>query len=198
MSLQFVFDYRSPYAYLANSRLPDIAEHIDYLPVDVFALMRAVNNQPSPECPAKLRYSAIDAGRWAALYELPLAMNAGLMKAFRSGELDGSLLSRAALAALELGVFKQAHDPLFDAVWASTVDLVSAEGKTAFLRKHGIDADLWTAADTANIRDQLARNDESAATRGVFGVPSFFVGENLFFGNDRLDFVSKALSATYV
>ena len=195
MALQFVFDYRSPYAFLASSRLPGLAEAVDYFPVDVLAVMRKVHNQPSPECPAKARYSALDAGRWARLYDLPMAPNTALFKALRAGEFDGAWLSRAALAALELGVFHSVHSALFNAVWAGTDDLVSAQGRTAFLRKQGIDADIWALAESPAIREKLTSNDDMAASRGVFGVPSFFVGEELFFGNDRLEHVRAALAA---
>lgn len=196
MALQFVFDYRSPYAFLASSRLAAMAEVVDYFPVDILAVMGKVNNQPSPECPAKARYSALDAGRWARLYDLPMAPNVALFKALRTGAFEGSWLSRAALAALDLGVFEGVHSALFDALWAGNDDLASAQGRTGFLRKHGIDVDIWGLADTLAIREKLAANDEVAAARGVFGVPSFFVGDELFFGNDRLEFVRAALAAS--
>lgn len=195
MILQFVFDYRSPYAYLANTRLPSLNAPIDYRPVDVLAVMRAVNNRPSPECPAKARYSRKDAGRWARLYGVPLAPNAALMGAMKTGDFDGTLLGRAGLAAIELGVFEAAHDALFAAVWAGEDDVLSASGKAAFLTRNGIDADIWQRADSPEIRERLALNDEHAVSHGVFGVPSFLVGGELFFGNDRLDFVRAALQS---
>lgn len=196
MALQFVFDYRSPYAFLASSQLPALADAIDYFPIDILAVMRKVNNQPSPECPAKARYSALDAGRWARLYDLPMAPNTALFKALRTGEFDGAWLSRAALAALELGVFESVHTALFNAIWAGSDDLVSARGRADFLRGQGIDADIWGLAESPAIREKLASNDDVAAARGVFGVPSFFVGEELFFGNDRLELVRSALASS--
>lgn len=196
MSLQFVFDYRSPYSYLANTRLSSLDEPIDYQPVNALAVMRKVNNRPSPECPPKARYAMKDAGRWARLYGVPLAPNPALMQAMRAGSFDGALFCRAGLAAMDLGVFERAHPALFEAIWAARDDMLSDEGRASFLVQHGIDADIWHRAESTDIREWLAQNDEDAATRGVFGVPSFFVGEELFFGNDRLDFVRAALQTS--
>lgn len=193
MSLDFVLDYRSPYSYLANTKIAEICPQTIHKVVDIVDVMKKVHNQPSPECPAKARYSAIDAARWAKLYQVAWAPNMTLLGAMRDKTFDGSFLSRAGLAAQDLGVFEIANDALFAAVWASGADLLSAEGRTQFLAKHGIDADIWTRSDSAVIRERLAACDEHAASRGVFGVPTFFVGDEMFFGNDRLDFVRMAL-----
>ncbi|WP_454734720.1 DsbA family protein [Cupriavidus necator] len=193
MALQFVFDYRSPYAYLASTRVADLATDIEYQPVDILAVMRKVNNRPSPECPAKARYARLDAGRWARHYGVPLTPNAAVMQAMAKQAFDGAWLCRAGLAAIELGVFDLAHPALFGAMWAGHDDLLSAEGRATFLRARGIDADIWDRAESADIRDRLAQQSDAAAARGVFGVPSFFVGTELFFGNDRLDFVRATL-----
>jgi 2-hydroxychromene-2-carboxylate isomerase len=73
VQVQFFLDYRSIYAYLANSQVRTLDATIDYQLVDILALMKEVNNQPSPMCPAKLKYSRIDAMRWARLYGIPLS-----------------------------------------------------------------------------------------------------------------------------
>ena len=193
MNLQFVFDYRSPYAYLANTQLRQLGHPVDYFGVDILAVMKKVNNQPSPACPAKARYSGMDAARWAALYQVPLAPNGHFFGAMRAGEVDGALLNRAALAAQQAGVFQPVHEALFEAVWAGKDDLVTAEGRSTFLRRLNLDVDVWALADGSSIREKLAAHDEQAAQRGVFGVPTFFCDDEMFFGNDRLDFVRAAL-----
>lgn len=194
MSLELVLDYRSPYSYLANTKVEELCPQATYQVVDIINVMKKVHNQPSPECPAKARYSAIDATRWAKLYQVAWAPNMALLGAMRDKSFDGSFLSRAGLAAQELGVFGIANDALFAAVWAGGADLLSAEGKAQFLAKHGIDVDIWTHSDSDAIHERLAASDEHAASRGVFGVPTFFVGNEMFFGNDRLDFVRAALN----
>ncbi|WP_341963951.1 DsbA family protein [Pseudomonas sp. RC10] len=195
MQVQFVFDYRSPYSYLANARLTELEHGVEYLPVDVLAVMKKVNNQPSPACPVKAKYAMEDAARWAKVYDVPLKPNMDLFKALRTADVDGSLFSRAGLAALKTGVFEAFHTGLFHAVWAGEDDLVSVEGRSAFLKKLGLDVDVWSVADTADIREQIEAHNESSAHRGVFGVPSFVCADELFFGNDRLNFVIAKLNA---
>lgn len=192
--LDFIFDYRSPYAYLANTRLPTLPAPANYRGVDVVEVMRLVNNQPSPKCPAKARYSVLDAERWAAHYQVPWGPNKALLAAMGRGTFDGVRLCRAGLAARQLGVFTVAHEALFAAVWASNDDLLNELGRLSFLHRHGIDADIWAAAEQPEIREQLDSNTAYAAAHGVFGVPSFLVGDELFFGNDRLEFVRSALA----
>ncbi len=196
MNLQSVFDYRSPYAYLANTRLPGLDHPVEYLPVDILAVMKQVNNQPSPACPPKARYSGIDAARWAALYQVPFAVNGGLFQAMRGGQFDGALLARAAVAAQQAGVFESVHPALFAAVWAGNAELWNQEGRQDFLRELKLDIDLWQLADSPQAREQLAANDALAIQRGVFGVPTFFCDDEMYFGNDRLDFVRAALQKT--
>ena len=193
MSLQFIFDYRSPYAYLANTQLATLPATAQYVPVDIVAVMDIVGNQPSPKCPPKARYAGMDAARWARLYGVPFEPNRAFMQAMGKGELAGNLLSRAACAAQDLGVFGQVHDALFSACWGKPCDLVSSEGRIAFLRELGLDADIWQRAEAGEIGEKLRANVAWAADKGIFGAPSFLVGDELFFGNDRLEFVRAAL-----
>ncbi|HEP8424931.1 TPA: DsbA family protein [Pseudomonas aeruginosa] len=195
MRLQFVYDYRSPYAYLADTQLASLNHPVKYLAVDIVAVMKAVNNQPSPACPAKSKYSGVDAARWAALYQVPLKPNTRVFKALRSQEFDGSLFSRAGIAAQLLGIFEVVHSPLFKAIWAGDDDLLTVGGRLEFLERLGVEVDFWQIADSAPVREQLAEANDGAASRGVFGVPTFFCGDEQFFGNDRLDFVRAALNS---
>jgi 2-hydroxychromene-2-carboxylate isomerase len=85
---------------------------------------------------------------------------------------------------------------MFAALWAKPQDIVTADGRETFLKKHGIDAPFfWQRADSSQLRAELDRRNEAAAQRGVFGVPTFFVDNEMFFGNDRLDFVREQLAA---
>ncbi len=190
MDIEFVYDYRSPYAYLANTQLGTLGAGIVYEPVNILAVMKAVNNQPSPLCPPKARYAGIDAARWAKHYGVAFSPNRALLQAMAASQFDGTLLSRAALAAQQLGVFANAHKALFEAVWASDADLVSVDGRKAFFTGRGVAAhEVWRLALDASIAELLANADRKAVERGVFGVPTFVVGGELFFGNDRLNFV---------
>lgn len=195
MQLQFVLDYRSIYSYLANSQVDTIGAPVDYKVVDIVKIMKTVNNQPSPMCPPKLKYSLMDASRWATAYRLPLAANQPLLRAMKEGEVDASLLSRAAIAAQQLNEFQQVNAALFKAVWAGSDDLITARGRAAFLKVNDLPPSLWEIAQTPEVIDALTANNAQAVSNGVFGVPTFFVGQEMFFGNDRLDLVRAHLAS---
>jgi len=103
MRIEFIFDYRSPYSYLANTQLKGLGADVDYKPVDIVAVMKKVNNQPSPLCPPKARYAGIDAARWARLYADHKAVSAGFTYLHLAGILVGGGFAVAAdRAALRL------------------------------------------------------------------------------------------------
>ena len=193
MQLDFFFDYRSPYAYLANSQFAKLGIEAVYRPIDVLALMRAVNNQPSTLCPPKTHYAAVDAGRWARHYGVAYEPNWGLMKEMSAGRLDATLLLRAGLAAKKHQLGDAIHATLFEAVWAGNAKLADAQGRHDFLAHHGIGLDLWSLASDPELEEVLQANNAEAVARGAFGVPTMFVGDEMFFGNDRLHFVAQRL-----
>jgi 2-hydroxychromene-2-carboxylate isomerase len=123
MQVQFVLDYRSPYAYLANTQIASLGAQVSYEPVDILSVMKEVNNQPSPMCPPKAKYAGLDATRWAKHYGVPFSPNMALLAALRQGDLENDLLSRAGIAGQLLGVFQQTNDALFSAVWSGVDDL---------------------------------------------------------------------------
>jgi 2-hydroxychromene-2-carboxylate isomerase len=195
MRIEFMSDYRSPYSYLANARLKKIGISVDHKPLDIAAVMKLVNNRPSPECPAKARYAGMDAQRWAKRYDVQFSPNWAVLKAMGTGAFDGTTLSRAALVAQQLGIFDQVNDALFEAMWAGGDDLASEEGRSNFLRNRNIAADdLWRLASEPKIVQLQVEQAKEAADRGVFGVPTIFVEDEMFFGNDRLSFVEARLS----
>jgi 2-hydroxychromene-2-carboxylate isomerase len=173
--------------------LRSLRGQINYEPVDIVWIMKKVNNQPTPMCPPKLKYAGLDAPRWARHYGVPYSPNGPLLNALLQGKLKGDLLSRAAIAGRLLGAFEEINDALFSAVWAGTDDLTCAEGRTRFAESRSLPAEFWDMADTAEAAQMLAANSERAMERGVFGVPTFFVDGEMFFGNDRLSFVRARL-----
>jgi 2-hydroxychromene-2-carboxylate isomerase len=194
MRLEYVFDFVSPYAYLASTQLRKLKIDAELTPIDILTVMKTVNNQPSIVCPAKLRYAMLDTGRWAAQYGVPLRLNEALMAAFQDGRFAWPVLTRGALVAEDAGVGKEYIAAIFRAVWAEPADLLSEEGRRTVLRDARIDVpDLWERAATAEIAARLEANNGKAAERGVFGVPTFFVDGEPFFGNDRLEMVLARL-----
>ena len=193
MQVQFILDYRSPYAYLANTQIMSMGVQIEHKPVEIVSVMKRVNNQPSPMCPPKAKYAGVDAARWAKHYGVPYSPNRPLLEALRTGQLKSDLLSRAGIAAQKLGAFHQVNDALFGAVWGCSAALTSAVDRLNFLTSRALPLELWDIAESAEIQELLAANGEQAIAQGVFGVPTFFVDGEMFFGNDRLDFVKAKL-----
>jgi 2-hydroxychromene-2-carboxylate isomerase len=196
MLVEFIFDYPSPYAYLASTQLGRLGVPVRHEPVGIVDVMSRVNNQPSPACPPKARYAGIDAARWARRYGVSFEPNRAFLATLGTGTFDYQILTRGALVAQELDLFAPYNAAMFAALWGKPQDIVTEGGRETFLKKLGIDAPyFWRRADSPQLRAELDRRNEAAAQRGVFGVPTFFVDNEMFFGNDRLDFVRERLAA---
>jgi len=193
MQVHFILDYRSPYAYLANTQITSLGVQVKYEPVEIVSVMKRVNNQPSPMCPPKAKYAGLDAMRWAKQYGVPYSPNRPLLDALRTGQVESDLLSRAGIAAQKLGIFQRVNDALFGAVWASSAELTSVEDRSHFLTSRALPQEFCDVAESTEIQDLLAANGERAVKHGVFGVPTFLVDDEMFFGNDRLSFVKAKL-----
>jgi len=189
--LEFFFDYVSPFSYLANSQVPAIAKRtgaeIAYRPILLGGVMQATGNQPPATLPARGRYMPKDIARWVRRYGLPFTFN----PSFPMRTLDAM---RAALAAQDLGVFPAVHDALVRAAWAEARNLADGAELRDVIAKAGLDAErILARAGTGEVKERLKANTAEAVERGAFGAPTFFVGDEIFFGNDRLDFVEEAL-----
>jgi len=192
--IEFHFDFLSPYSYLATTQFgalrADTGAEIVYRPFRILELMKLVGNQPTPECKNKLKYAGADIGRWAARYQVPFQRNPN-MRGF-----DFDVLRRAALVAIELGQGDVCVPALYRAMWTGDANLGERPVLAGLLDKAGLDGQgLLEKSDTPHYTKQLDEATTTAAERGVFGSPTFFVGEQMFFGNDRLDFVAAAAKA---
>jgi 2-hydroxychromene-2-carboxylate isomerase len=151
--------------------------------------MERVGNVPTTiTCAAKGRYARADLARWAQRYQLMI--NPADMRA-----VDGDACSRAVLAAASPTDALAVTMALYRACWSEAKALANPAEIIAALSAAGIDtspiAEGMNAPETAAA---LAANTDEAVARGVFGSPSMFVGETMFFGNDRLDFVAEELA----
>jgi 2-hydroxychromene-2-carboxylate isomerase len=195
-TIDFYFDFPSPYTYLAHTQLPKLAaEHgatITYHPFRILELMTAVGNRPTTiECRNKGKYAGADLQRWAKRYKVDFARNPYL-KSFDFAALDG-----AALVAIEDGRGAEYVTAVFAAIWAKPADLSQSSVLIDVLDKAGFDARrLLERASDKDMTAKLDAETKAAAERGVFGAPTMFVGDQMFFGNDRLDFVAEALRST--
>jgi 2-hydroxychromene-2-carboxylate isomerase len=190
--IEFLFDYGSPFSYLASLQIEGVAGRNDatvvYTPILLGAVLKATGNSSPMTVPAKGRYMAAELRRWAARYSVPFKPNP---YAFMSNTLR---LMRAAVAAQKLGFFPLYHRAVYRAVWAEAQDLGDEAILRRVLDKTGVPVTkLMVTAEGQDVKDQLRRNTDGAVERGVFGAPTFFVANEMFWGNDRLDFVDAAL-----
>jgi 2-hydroxychromene-2-carboxylate isomerase len=138
MVVEFVFDYPSPYAYLASTQLESLGVPARHEPVGIVEVMKSVNNRPSPACPPKARYSAIDVARWAHRYGVPFEINQAFLTALGTGTFDHQILTRGALVAQEFDAFAPYNAAMFAAIWGKPPDIMTEGGRAAFLKGLGL------------------------------------------------------------
>jgi 2-hydroxychromene-2-carboxylate isomerase len=194
--IDFYFDFPSPYSYLAHTQLPAIAaEHgatVAYHPFRIIELMKIVGNRPTTiECRNKGQYARGDLQRWTRRYNVDFARNPH-SKSFDFAELD-----RGALVAIADGRGAEYVTAIFAAIWGRPADLSQRPVLLEVLDRAGFDASrLVERASAESVIAILEDATRAAAERGVFGAPTMFVGNQMFFGNDRLDFVVEALRSS--
>ncbi|SRR5208337_926425 len=191
-SVEFFFDYGSPFSYLADTQMADLEKStgttVVYRPMLLGGVLKATGNASPMAVPAKGAYMGLELRRWAERYGVPFRAN---LFPFRSNTLR---LMRGAFASQRLGVFCAYHRSVFPAVWGEPLDLGDEAVFRRLLERAAIDPQrLLDAIEAQDTKDELRRSTEEAVRRGVFGAPTFFVGDEMFWGNDRLTFVEQAL-----
>lgn len=188
-SFDFFYDLGSPYSYLASTQLDGIAERTGaravLYPVTLGGLRKTTGRQGPPA--AQLKYMAEDTARWARQYRVPLR----LPQPYPASTIKPL---RAVVAAERLGRQADAMHALFHACWGEGRDISNPAEIERALASAGLDGkELLALTESEEVKDALRRNTDLALARGVFGVPTIFVGERSFWGNDRLQFVEREL-----
>jgi 2-hydroxychromene-2-carboxylate isomerase len=191
--LEFFFDYGSPFSYLADTQLKGLAERtgarVAYRPMLLGGVFKETGNSSPIAIEAKRKYMNADLERWAKHYGVPPLHNAHF-------PINTIRLMRGAVAAERLGVFAAYHRAIYDAFWRDGLNLGDAAVMCGVLERAGLDAQRIAAVSEEHaVKDALRVSTESAVARGAFGAPTFFVGDQMFWGNDRLMFVEEALRA---
>jgi len=192
-TIEFLFDFGSPTSYLAWTQVPAIAERhgatIDYQPVLLGAIHKASNNRSPVACAAKAIWMNHDLERFAKRYGVPMGINPHF-------PINTLLLMRGATALKGTDRFHPYLETIFRAMWVEPVNLNDPAVLGATLSAAGFDPqELLELTSRQETKDALRETTESAIARGVFGAPTIFVGDEMHFGQDRLDFVEAALAA---
>jgi 2-hydroxychromene-2-carboxylate isomerase len=192
-TVEFFFDVGSPTTYLAWTQLPALCAQtgaeLVYRPMLLGGVFQATGNASPANVAAKGRYMDADMSRFARRYGVPLASNPFF-------PINTLMLMRGATGA-QLRAPERFQDYLrgvFHAMWVAPQNLNDPAVSAAALTAAGFDpAEVMGWANDAEVKAALRATTEEAVARGVFGAPTMFVGTEMFFGQDRLDFVRAAL-----
>ncbi len=193
-TVEFFFDVGSPTAYLAYTQLPALAAacgaQVVWRPMLLGGVFKAAGNASPVSVPAKARWMNADMQRWARRYGVPLVFNPHF-------PINTLTLMRGAvgLQMREPAEFLRYLELVFGAMWCEPRNLGDPAVLAQVLHDGGFDpAHMAALAADPEVKAQLVANTEEAVARGAFGAPTFFVGEQMFFGQDRLEFVRETLS----
>lgn len=185
------FDFSSPYSYLAATQLPAIAARhgatVRWRPVVLAAVFEAAGNRMPAASPPKAVWMLQDLRRWSAEYGVPFVMNGRF-------PLNTIPAMRLVLVAERHGKAQEVALDLFRRTWALDQDPNAALAEVAAAA--GLPDGAAAQVQDPAIKAALKASTDEAIARGVFGAPAMFVGDELFWGNDRLHMVERALAAT--
>ena len=194
-TLEFFFDVGSAASYLAYTQLPKLAREtgttIDYKPMLLGGVFQATGNHSPMTIAAKARYVAQDFDRFAKRYGVPIANNPHF-------PIITLMLQRGA-TALQLSDparFLPYLDAVFGAIWVDAKNMNDPATVAGVLSRARFDPTaLLAQTQEPQVKDRLKAVTQDAIERGVFGAPTFFVEGQMFWGQDRLDFVKEALQS---
>ena len=189
--VEFFYDFTSPTAYLAWARLPAIIERtgakLVYRPMFLGGVMQTTGNRPPGTLPQKARWMAEDLQRWATKYNTPYNFNPHF-------PMMSLMVQRAAQEWVNRPDFDRYLAAIFNAAWRDSKNIGDKAALTEILSTAGFSPEeFFAAAENPANKEKLKAMTDEAVARGVFGAPTFFVGDEMHFGQDRLDFVEEAL-----
>ncbi|WLG60771.1 2-hydroxychromene-2-carboxylate isomerase [Pseudomonas sp. FP1762] len=192
-TVEFYFDLGSPTTYLAHTQLAkicaDTQSELIYIPMLLGGVFKATGNASPAMIPAKGRYMFQDLDRFAKRYGVQLRFNPHFP--------INTLILMRAVTGMQMRQpqrFAEFVDCLFRALWVEGRNLNDPQTIAAVLTENGFDPqEIIALTNDESVKAALKENTEAAIKRGVFGAPSMFIGDQLFFGQDRLDFVEEAL-----
>ena len=178
-SIDWYFDFVSPYSYIALHRLRELSHPVNYRPVLFAGLLNHWGQKGPAEIPAKRQWTYRWCTWWAKSLGIPFRFPA---------EHPFNPLQHLRLA-LACGSRPEAVKRIFDSIWMSGANATDPQRFAALCRELGV-----AEARLAEVKDELRRNTDEAAARGVFGVPSFVVDGQVFWGADALEFLNAYLA----
>ena len=198
-TVEFHFDLGSPNAYLSHLVLPEIEKRtgvkFEYVPILLGGIFKLTNNRSPAESLVGIKnkpeYERLETNRFRRRH--------GITR-FQSNPffpVNTLMLMRGAIAAQSLGVFERYVDEMYRHMWADPKKMDDLNVLRAALEESGFDSErLFELIQTPEIKDRLLANTQRSVERGAFGSPTFFVGDEIFFGKDRLRDVEELILAS--
>ena len=197
VTIQFLFDFGSPNAYLCHKVIPAFEARtgakFEYVPVLLGGLFKLANNRSPGEAyagiPNKLAYERLEMSRFIARHGLDR---------FRFNPffpVNTLKIMRGACAAQKLGCFEKYVDVVYAAMWEQEKNMAEDDVILATLAAGGLDGPaLMATAQEADVKQKLLANTEAAHARGAFGSPTFFLGDQMWFGKERLRDIEEVIA----
>jgi 2-hydroxychromene-2-carboxylate isomerase len=196
MKVEFHFDFGSPNAYLSHLVIPEIERRtgarFDYVPVLLGGVFKLTNNRSPAESLKGIRnkpeYERLETQRFIRRH--------GITR-FRVNPffpVNTLMMMRGAIAARRMGVFEHYVDEMYRHMWAEPKKMDDPAIFRSALADAGFDATRFFALiESAEIKEELLKNTERSVERGTFGSPTFYVGDEIYFGKDKLREVEEAI-----
>jgi 2-hydroxychromene-2-carboxylate isomerase len=194
--VEFHFDFGSPNAYLSHLVIPKIEQRtglkFEYVPILLGGVFKLTNNRSPAETLKGIRnkpeYERLETQRFIRRHGIT---------AFQSNPyfpVNTLMMMRGAIAARAIGVFERYVDEMYRNMWADPKKMDDPAIVRSVLADAGLDVErILQLIDTREIKDELLHSTERSVERGTFGSPTFYVGDEIFFGKDRLRDVEEEI-----
>ena len=194
--VEFHFDFGSPNAYLSHLVIPEVEKRtgvkFEYVPILLGGVFKLTNNRSPAESLVGIKnkpeYERLEIRRFIRRHGITR------YKPNPFFPVNTLVLMRGAIAAEFLGVFERYVDEMFRHMWAEPKKMDDPKVLRAALEESGLESErFFELVQTDAVKDKLLENTRRSVARGTFGAPTFFVGEEIFFGKDRLRDVEEMI-----
>ena len=185
-NVTFCFDFGSPYSYLAYNNLNSIREaggEVTIMPVLLGGIFKATGNQPPATVQKKGEYMFKDINRWSKKLDIPFKMNP-YFPILTVPHMRGAVLAQRE------NILEKYMQVMFEAIWVKAMNLNDQEILTNIAEKSGIDPNQFAEEMSSDeIKNKLRENTEFAISKGAFGVPTYYLDDEMFWGIDSVKFL---------
>ena len=189
-NVTFCFDFGSPYSYLAYNNLNSIREaggEVTIMPVLLGGIFKATGNQPPATVQKKGEYMFKDINRWSKKLDIPFKMNP-YFPILTVPHMRGAVLAQRE------NILEKYMQVMFEAIWVKAMNLNDQEILTNIAEKSGIDPNQFAEEISSDeIKNKLRENTEFAISKGAFGVPTYYLDNEMFWGIDSVKFLLDSL-----